>query len=271
MASKIDNVFYDIGRLEILAEQNSPIHRLDPRAKLLVTILYVLAVVSYNKYAIADLLPFFLYPAMIIGLANLPVGYLLKKLLIVSPFVLFIGIFNPFIDREIMVEFGPLAISGGWVSFASLLLRFSLTVGAALLLIATTGFPAVCGALDKMGAPRILTVQLLMMYRYLFVLIEEGIRMIRAHALRSFSRRRPRYRIYLQLLGNLLIRTLDRAQRIHLAMLSRAFSGEIKTVRQFNFGRSELLFLLIATAALIALRATHLTDLLGRLILEISR
>jgi cobalt/nickel transport system permease protein len=269
--AKIDNVFYDIGRLEILAEQNSPIHRLDPRAKLLVTIFFVLTVVSYDRYAITDLLPFFLYPAVIIGLANLPVKYLLKKLLIVSPFVLFIGIFNPFIDREIMVELGPLAISGGWISFASLLLRFTLTVGAALLLIATTGFPAVCGALDKMGAPRILTVQFLMLYRYLFVLIEEGIRMIRAHALRSFSRNRPRYRIYLQLLGNLLLRTLDRAQRIHLAMLSRAFSGEIKTVRQFNFGRAEVVFLLTATGTFIILRATHLTELLGSLIMEIVR
>ena len=269
--ARIDNVFYDIGRLEILAEQNTPVHRLDPRAKLLVTIFFVLAVVSYDKYAIGDLLPFFIYPAAIIGLANLPVGYLLKKLLIVSPFVLFIGIFNPFIDREIMVELGPLAISGGWISFASLLLRFSLTVGAALLLIATTGFPAVCMALEKLGAPRILTVQLLMLYRYLFVLIEEGIRMIRAHALRSFSRRRPHYRIYLQLLGNLLLRTLDRAQRIHLAMLSRAFSGEIKTVRQFKFGRAELLFLLSTTTVFIILRVCHLTELLGSLILEIVR
>ena len=58
--------------------------------------------------------------------------------------------------------------------------------------------------------------------------------MIRAHALRSFGHRRPRYRVFLQLLGNLLIRTIDRAERIHLAMLSRAFNGEIKVVRQFN-------------------------------------
>lgn len=270
MTSKIDNAFYDIGRLEILAEQDSPVHRLDPRAKLLATIFFVLTVVSYDKYAIADLLPFFIYPALIIGLANLPVGYLLKKLLIVSPFVLFIGIFNPFIDQEIMVQVGSLAISGGWISFASLLLRFSLTVGAALLLIATTGFPAVCMALEKLGAPHILTVQFLMLYRYLFVLVEEGIRMIRAHALRSFSHRNPGYRVFLQLLGNLLLRTLDRAQRIHMAMLSRAFDGEIKSTRQLNFGRTEIIFLLTATVLFILLRATHLTDLLGRLILEIS-
>lgn len=271
MTSRIDNVFYDIGRLEMLAAQSSAVHRLDPRAKLLVTIFFVLTVVSYDKYVIADLLPFFLYPAVIIGLADLPVKYLLRKLLIVSPFVLFIGIFNPLIDREIMLYLGPLAISGGWISFASLLLRFSLTVGAALLLIATTGFPAVCMALGKLGVPRLLTVQLLMLYRYLFVLIEEGIRMIRAHALRSLSHRPPRYRVYLQLLGNLLLRTLDRAQRIHLAMLSRAFSGEIKTGRQGHFGRTEFLVLLLAATIFITLRIIHLAELLGHLLLEINR
>lgn len=270
MADRINKVFYDIGRLEILAGQNSIIHRLDPRAKLLVAVFFIFAVVSHDRYAISALIPFFIYPAAIIGLANLPVGYLLRKLLVVSPFVIFIGIFNPFIDREIMVNLGPLAISGGWISFGSLLLRFTLTVGAAMLLIATTGFPVICVALDKLGAPRILTTQLLMLYRYLFVLVEEGIRMIRAHALRSFNRPRPNYRVFLQLLGNLLIRTIDRADRIHMAMLSRAFSGEIKVIRPLAFGRAEWLYLITAATTFLILRSGNLTELLGRLIMEIS-
>lgn len=268
MAGSIDRAFYHIGRLELMAEQDSLIHRLDPRAKLLLTIGFVLAVVSYDRYVIADLLPFFIYPAIIIGLADLPVGFLLKKLLLVSPFVLLIGIFNPFLDREIMVTLGPLALSGGWISFASLILRFILTVGAALLLIATTGFPAVCMAMEKLGAPNVLAVQLLLLYRYLFVLIEEGIRMIRAHGLRSFNGRRPGYRVFLQLLGNLLLRTIDRAQRIHMAMLSRAFSGEIRTVRQDNFGPGEFVFVLTGLTALIILRSNRSAEIVGRLVLE---
>ena len=74
-----------------------------------------------------------------------------------------------------------------------------------MLLIATTGFPAICMALEKLGAPKIFTVQLLMLYRYLFVLIEESIRTIRAYTLRSFSRKKLRYDIFKQLLGNLLL------------------------------------------------------------------
>jgi len=271
MSAKIDRAFYDIGRLDTLADGDTPLHRLDPRAKLLTAVIFIISVVSYGKYEIAGLLPLFLYPAVLIGLGDLPFGYLLRKLLIVSPFVIFIGIFNPWLDQDMMVQLGPLTISGGWISFLSLLMRFTLTVSAALLLIATTGFTTICMALEKLGAPRIFTVQLLLLYRYLFVLIGEAIRMIRAHSLRSFSRRsRITFRVFLQMLGNLLLHTLDRAQRIHMAMLSRAFTGEIRIVRQFSFGYREALFLAGFSTFFVCLRFTDLTTILGQLVLEIK-
>ena len=266
--SRLETAFYDLGRLELLAEKNTLIHRLDPRVKVLTTILFIIYVVSFNKYEVARLLPFFLFPAVLIGLADLPFGYLLRKIILVSPFVLFIGIFNPFLDQEIMLQIGSLQVSGGWLSLISILLRFVLTVGAALLLIATTGFPAICMALEKLGAPKIFSVQLLMLYRYLFVLIEESIRTVRAYTLRSFSRKKLRYHIFKQLLGNLLLRTLDRAQRIHMAMLSRAFTGEIKIARHFSFGATEFFSLAGGTALLTFIRFIDISALLGALILE---
>jgi cobalt/nickel transport system permease protein len=270
MSAKIERAFYDIGHLDTLAAGATPLHRLDPRAKVLTTVMFIITVVSFDKYEIAGLLPFFLYPAILIGLGNLPLGFLLKKVLLVSPFVIFIGIFNPWLDRTTMYQFSTFAISGGWVSFAALLLRFVLTVGAALLLIATTGFTAICMALDQLGAPRIFTVQLLLLHRYLFILIGEAIRMLRAHALRSFGRRgRITFGVFQQLLGNLLLRTLDRAQRIHLAMLSRAFTGEIRLARRFHFGYRETLFLLGCSGLFVTLRVTEITTFLGRLILAL--
>ncbi len=268
MSNKIDRAFYEIGGLDDLARAETPLHRLDPRAKLLTTAVFIFSVVSFGKYEIAGLLPFFLYPAVLVGIGNLPLGYLLKKLLLVSPFVIFIGIFNPWLDRTILLQLGPVGISGGWISFFSLLLRFTLTVGAALLLIASTGFATICMAMEKLGAPKIFTVQLLLLYRYLFILIGEATRMIRAHALRSFNRKgKITFRVFLQMLGNLLLRTIDRAQRIHMAMLSRAFTGEIRIVRQFRFGYREFFFLAGFSTFFIALRLTDAIDLLGRLVL----
>lgn len=271
MSNKIDRAFYDIGHLDTLADGDTLLHRLDPRAKLLTAVVFIISVVSYGKYEIAGLLPFFLYPAVLIGMGNLPLAFLLRKLLIVSPFVIFIGIFNPWLDRTVMLQLGPLGISGGWISFLSLLLRFTLTVSAALLLIASTGFTTICMALEKMGAPRVFTVQLLLLYRYLFILIGETIRMIRAHSLRSFSRKgRITFQVFLQMLGNLLLRTIDRAQRIHMAMLSRAFTGEIRIVRKFSFGGKETLFLAGFSMVFLCLRFTDITTILGQLLLEMK-
>lgn len=269
MSSRLDTIFYDLGRLDLLAEKNTFIHHLDPRVKVATTMLFIIYVVSFGKYEIGRLLPFFLFPAFLIGMADIPFGYLMRKLLIVSPFAVFIGIFNPFFDRGILMQIGPLYISGGWVSLISILLRFILTVGATLLLIATTGFPAICMALERLGAPRIFSVQLLMLYRYIFVLIEEFIRMIRAYTLRSFTGKKMRFRIFKQLLGNLLLHTLDRAQRIHMAMLSRAFTGEIKIVRQYHFGWSEILYLFGFILFFTFIRLVDITALLGNFLLEV--
>jgi cobalt/nickel transport system permease protein len=270
MSFRLDTAYYDLGRLDILAESSSPIHRLDPRAKVLTTLIFIVYVVSFGRYEVARLLPFFFYPAFLIGMANVPFGYLLRKLIIVSPFVIFIGIFNPILDREIILQLGSLNISGGWLSLLSIMLRFTLSVGAALLLVATTCFPAICMAIVKLGVPKVFAVQLLMLYRYIFVLIEESIRMLRAYTLRSFSKKMMPFQVFKQLLGNLLLRTLDRAQRIHMAMLSRAFNGEIQIVRQFSFGMKELIYLVSFTTFFTVLRLYNIADLIGKYILEIG-
>jgi len=266
--SRLDTAFYDLGRLDMLAEQDSIIHRLDPRVKVITTLLFIICVISFDKYEVSRLIPFFIFPALLIGIADLPFNYLLRKLILVSPFVLFVGIFNPFLDREVLLHIGSLQVTGGWLSLISILLRFSLTVGAGLLLIATTGFPAICMAIKKLGAPKIFAVLLLMLYRYLFVLIEESIRMIRAYTLRAFSRKKIRYPIFKQLLGTLLLRTLDRAQRIHMAMLSRAFTGDIKISRQFSFRTQEFIYLAGCAALFIFIRFIDISGILGKFIME---
>jgi len=268
MPLNLETAYYDLGRLDVLAQKNTRVHQLDPRVKVITTLLFIIYVVSFDKYEISGLLPFFFFPAFLIGMADLPFGYLLRKLAIVSPFVIFIGIFNPLIDRDILFQIGTLQISGGWISLFSIILRFTLTVSAALLLIATTGFPAICMAFEKLGTPRIFAIQMLMLYRYLFILIEESIRMIRAYTLRSFAKKKMHHQVFKQLLGSLLLRTLDRAQRIHMAMLSRAFTGEIHIVKHFSFGLREALYFVSFITIFTTLRFYNIADLIGKFILE---
>lgn len=267
----IDGALLDFKRLDNLANGDSPIHRLDPRAKVLATLVFIVTVVSFGRYELTAMVPFFIYPAVVVGRGNLPAGYIARKVALLCPFALVVAIFNPLFDRDILVQLGPVGISGGWVSCASIVLRASLTVGAAIILLAVTGFPAICRALERLGMPPAFAVQLLFLYRYIFVLTEEGGRASRARELRSFGKKGLGMRIYGALLGSLLIRTWQRAERIHMAMLARGFNGELHSRHEFRFGRRELFFLLGWSALLITLRFRNLSQVLGSLITGIFR
>jgi len=267
----IDGVLLDFKRLDSLATEDTAIHRLDPRAKVLVTLIFIVTVVSFGKYELTAMVPFFIFPAVIIGLGNLPVGYIAKKIALFCPFALVVAIFNPVFDREVLVHLGPLGITGGWISCASIVVRAALTVGAAIILLAVTGFPAICKAWERLGMPPAFAVQLLFLYRYIFVLTEEGGRASRARALRSCGNKGLGMRTYGSLLGHLLLRTWLRAERIHMAMLARGFTGEFHTRQEFRFGRREIFFLSGWSALFITLRLQNVSQLLGALVSGIFR
>lgn len=266
---KLESSTLDIGYLDLLSRQQTLIHHLDPRAKLLTTLSFIAVVVSFGKYAVTALIPFVIYPVSLIALGNLPPGYFLKKILLAAPFALFIGIFNPVLDREVMVRFADVGISGGWISFASIMLRFALTVSAALILIATTGFNEVCLALRKMGVPAGLSVQLLFLFRYLFVLIEESARMSRARAVRSFDGKGMGLKIFSHMIGQLLLRTIDRARRIHLGMLCRGFDGELRLLRVFRWKGRDVAFVLGWSALFVLMRRYDVPRLIGDLVFRV--
>jgi cobalt/nickel transport system permease protein len=262
----IDGNLLDFKRLDLLAMGESPIHRLDPRAKVLTTLVYILCVVSFGRYELAAMLPFLLYPVVLLSLADLPAGYIARKVVVVVPFAVMVGLFNPLFDRQIVLQIGPLDIWGGWVSCASIVVRAILTAGAAIVLMAVTGFPAICEALERLGMPRVFAVQLLFLHRYIFVLADEGGRVARARQLRACGNKGQGLRHFGPLVGHLLLRTWERAERIHMAMLARGFSGEIHARRQGRFGGREVAFLLGWSLLFITLRLYNLPQLLGLLL-----
>jgi len=245
----------DFRRLDRLATADSSLHRLDARAKVLVTLVFVVCVMSFGRYEVSRLLPFFAFPIVIIGAARLPPATIVHRALLVMPVALLIGLPNPLFDREPLVRIAGVDVSGGWISMASIVLRAMLAAIASIVLVAVTGFPAICGALERLGMPRPLAVQLLFLYRYLGVLGEEAMRMSAAHDLRSNGRNLS-IRVYGTLVGRLLLRTWDRAERIHLAMCARGFTGDFRSGTATRFGWPEFAFV-IGWAALFLLLRTH--------------
>lgn len=258
----------DIRNLDLMARGSTPLHRLDPRAKLITTLVFLFTVISVDKYALAQLIPFLVYPVALVAVADLPPGFFLKKICLVAPFALLVGIFNPLFDRNILLHIGPIGISGGWLSFASLLFRFVLTVGTGMILIALTGFTGLCLALAQLRVPRIFVLQLLFLYRYIFVLTEEALRMSRARALRTFNTRGPGLKTFSSMAGNLLLRATCRAERVHQAMRCRGFDGNIRLPATTSFGIRDLLFVAGWSSLFLLLRLYNLPEIIGAIVLE---
>lgn len=261
-----DGFLFDFKRLDLLGRGDSPIHRLDPRAKVLTTLVFVVCVISFGRYELSALLPFCIYPLALAARGGLPVGYLLRKLAVVAPFAVLVGIFNPVFDRQVMLQLGPLEIWGGWLSCATIIVKALLTAGAAIILVAVTGFPTICGALERLGVPGAFTGQLHFLYRYLFVLADEGGRMQRASQLRAPGGSTLTLARFGPLAGHLLLRSWGRAERVHMAMLARGGSAAVPFFRDWRCRHSDLLFLVGWTLLFIALRCYHVPRLLGHLV-----
>lgn len=264
MAS-IESGLYELGRIDRLAAMDTPVHRIDPRAKVLTTLVFLVCVVSFGKYEILPMLPFAVYPLVLAARADLPLDYLGSRLLIAAPFAVVVGMFNPLLDRTEVSLFG-LGLAAGWISFASIVVRFLLTTAAALVLIGTTGLAAVCAGIERLGAPDVFATQLLFLYRYIFVLADEAMTMARARSLRSFDGRGMGVKVYARMLGQLLLRTYARAQRIYAAMLCRGFDGHVRTLRTLRFTWRDWAFIFSWSALFVVLRLYNVPLLLGQLV-----
>lgn len=267
---KFDEEFFNLGYLDRLSYGNSFIHNIEPRAKVLVTLAFIITVVSFSKYEVGRLLPFFIFPVIFLTVGNIPLSFLLKRLLLVSPFAIFIGIFNPLFDRGIALYFFGIAVSKGFISFLSIMLRFLLTMSILILLIATTSFSGICYALKRFRIPELFINQLLFLYRYIFVLVEEAMRMTRAKELRTFGKKGKEMRYYVALIGCLLIRTIERSERIYYAMLSRGFNGKMPYLKRNKINSTDLVFVIVSFFMLYVFRIYDLPKVIGNLFLRIG-
>jgi len=221
----------------------SLIHEMDARIKVLVAFALILGV---------NLVPISLWPVygtLMLGilatlwLAGVPPASVLRRSAVALPFVLVAAIGVPFTSEGQVLWSARLLwwqasiTDVGLLNFGTVLARSSLSVTIAIGLGATTPFVDLIRGMRALGLPAILAAIILLMYRYLFVLVDEAQRLIRARDARSAElsdRRGPsiawRARIAGRMIGTLFLRTYERSERIYLAMVSRGFAGEIRTL-----------------------------------------
>jgi cobalt/nickel transport system permease protein len=227
----------------------TPVHALDGRVKLVLTVAFILTV---------SLTPFGAWPVYLLLLSvilsveilsGLGVSFVLRRASLALPFVLAAAplVFSTPGATLLRLPIGPwmlVATVDGLLRFTNVALKSWLSVQAAIVLASSTPFPDLLLAMRAVRIPRLLVAMFGLMWRYLFVMADEGLRLMRARASRSGHARpadgearrgRPggslawRARVTGGMAGSLFLRAIERSDRIYIAMLSRGYDGEVRS------------------------------------------
>lgn len=234
--------------------RSSIVHRLDPRVKVLLVLLYIvcLGILPAGEWGGFTLHFSLLLIAIIFS--KVESLDLFRRSLIVVPFLL---VAVSLIFTTPGVEWFQLPLLNwritelGAIRFLSVIFRAWFAVQSAILLTMTTRIPDLFWSLSALKLPSLLVGTISFMYRYLFVLADEALRMMRARSARS-----PRLanvpkptlfwegRVTGSMVGSLFIRSLERSERVYSAMLSRGYDGRVLVLGGFKMGARDWLILL---------------------------
>ena len=242
----------------LVVHGHSPLHRLEPQCKLAATVLFILAVVATPRESFWAYGCYAVVVVVMARIAQLPFRLLLRRLAIELPFVAF-AFFLPIVGGGERVDVVGLSLSvaGLWGAW-NILVKGTLGVAATVIMAATTPVPDILHGLDRLRVPRAFTAIAGFMVRYLDVIAGEMRRMKVARESRGHD---PRWiwqaRAVAASAGALFIRSYERGERVHLAMLSRGFGGSMPVLTEQTASRREWLAtlsvpLLAATVATIA-------------------
>ncbi len=215
------------------------------RSALLVTALFIFSLLSIQKFNLPGVLAFGAFPLFLMSAAKLPAGLILKRLLLISPFVLVIASGNLLLDRNsVMLIFG-ITLSGGMISGTVIVAKTIISLAGLLSITLCIPFYRICRALEAFHVPEVLVTQLMLLYRYSAVLQEEALSMQKARDLRSFGSRGKEFSCTASLIGSLLLRTVNRAERLYRTMTARGFQGQMSTrnVEEISLGEWKIIVL----------------------------
>ena len=228
----IEKQLHEMNKLQNLQQRSHWMNDLHPLGKLLVCIAFILTVASFNKYDLSGIIMMAVFPAFgfIAGELSLKEG--IYRMRLILPLVLFVGIFNPFFDRQVITSVSGVPITTGMISMLTLMLKGFYCVLSAYILIATTSIEQICYALRMLHIPKIIVIVILLIYRYFGLMGNEADRIATAYMLRAPKQKGIHYKAWGTLVGQWLLRSMDRAEVVYESMLLRGFKGEFWVKRR---------------------------------------
>ncbi|MGN0143478.1 MAG: energy-coupling factor transporter transmembrane component T family protein [Clostridium sp.] len=239
----ISKAIYDIRKIDELGNAHTMIHRIDPSIKIIVTIIYVIKVLSIKQFIISDIICILLYPIILFKIGKVSVKFIFKKVLYVLPIIIGISVINLIID-----------FSYSEIYFSVLLIfKCIFALVGALLLIATTGINNLAFGLKKLKIPDILIMQILMLHRYIILMMEECYRVRSAYELRTLGEKSMTMKDYGQIIGQMLLKTINKSEKVYEAMKLKGFEGDLYINSDKRAGCIDFLYLVACTVILIFL------------------
>jgi cobalt/nickel transport system permease protein len=266
--SKLSNAIYEICNIENQASKNKWINQIHPLVKLFITLFYIALVVSFDKYNITGLVGMLMYPLLVFLIADTPFFECIKRVKYVLPMVCIIGVFNPLFDLNTVIVIAGFPISGGVISMFTLIIKGMLTVLAAYLLIITTTIEKICDAMRMVHIPRTFVTVVLLIYRYINVLLKEADRIMQSYALRAPKQKGLHFKVWGSLIGQLLLRSIDRATDIYDSMNLRGYGMTAVNYRNEASDAiklKDIAWLCIWTLVLIGIRIVPIFQVVGDL------
>lgn len=245
-------------QIDRLSYQDSPIHRLDGRVKLACVLVFSGFVISLPATSVSILACYAIWPFAVLVVAGVPISFVLKHILIASPFIAVLALSSLLYDKApVIATFGPWrwATTSGVLRCFSICGKFIITMAALVGLVATTRFSDLLAAMAKLGVPHLLVVQLGFLYRYIFMLIDRGY-----HVLRARSGRKLRslgfageLKTTAAIVGSIFIGSIDLAGRVNMAMQGRGFDGRFHRLTEMRITGADYLFAAALALYLLAL------------------
>lgn len=243
-------------RIGVAGDPASPVHRLDPRAKIAGFAGITLVGVSTPLHAWPAFAACVAALAAITAVARVEPSVVWSRVRVILPLVVFVAAFVPFVRGGPAVQVGPLSLSeAGLATFAVVTAKAAIGAFSAVLLGATTSFPDILHGLERLRVPRLLTVTAAFMYRYVFVIVDEARRMRTALSARAY---RPRHLGQAAAIGRLVtalfLRSYERGERVYLAMVARGYAGAMPRLAGLAFRRADTVFLAALLLTLVPMR-----------------
>lgn len=263
---KLQKAVKEIHKSDEGTSKNAERGEISPLSRLLVTFFYILLVVSFPKYNLAGLSGMVLY-LLVTGIwEEISVKEAFSRIWPVLLLAGMVGIANPFVEREAALKVGGVAITYGMISMCTLMLKGIFSVTASYFLLMTTGIEGICSSLRELHVPKELVTILLLIYRYLILLLKEAERMMQAYKLRAPGQKGIHFKAWGPFVGGLLLRSMERGQRVYESMLLRGYRGEIAGRGFTGSRRKSVLYVLAWFVILLILRVMPVFQMAGQLL-----